>query len=365
MDLHEISACAHIRSAEDKRALWDGMKKKCRLEARKEDCNAVPTMVMASGSDSTIAAHTCTDRQAAAATSSAAAVVALAASATAPAAPAAPGPVTPAGVAGDGSSTSGGGVSSSVTPPCGDPVVTKQQILTTGPVAEVAAARGPAGAIEHHQPGQRAVITAATTVTVLRSVTDLELAVAHLRARDPRSSRGGSSGGPWDCGDGRGGGASHSLFAALARSVVYQQLATKAASAIWGRVLAVCKATSGDLLTPGQVLSTPAEQLRAAGLSGRKLEYLTGMAEAFATREGWEERLAATHDLDQLVSELTSLRGVGSWTVHMLAMFHLGLPDVLPCGDLGVRRGLQQLHKLPKLPQPKQVEDLTEAWRPY
>ncbi|GIM01496.1 hypothetical protein Vretimale_6295 [Volvox reticuliferus] len=176
----------------------------------------------------------------------------------------------------------------------------------------------------------------------------------------PSGSSGSSAGGPWD--GTRGGG---SVFAALARSVVYQQLATNAASAIWARVLSVCQAVRGDLLTPSQVLAAPGEQLRAAGLSGRKLEYLVGLAEAFAARAGWEERLAATSSLEHLVSELTPLRGVGTWTVHMLAMFHLGLADVLPSGDLGVRRGLQLLHGLSQLPTPNQVEALTEAWRPF
>lgn len=74
---------------------------------------------------------------------------------------------------------------------------------------------------------------------------------------------------------------------------------------------------------------------------------------------------AAISDVEELVSELIYLRGVGMWTVHMLAMFHLGLPDVLPYGDLGVRRGLQLLHGLSGLPAPSEVEALTEAWRPY
>ncbi|GIL67825.1 hypothetical protein Vafri_21093, partial [Volvox africanus] len=118
-------------------------------------------------------------------------------------------------------------------------------------------------------------------------------------------------------------------------------------------------------LAPSQVLEAPGEHLRAAGLSGRKLEYLLGLAEAFAAREGWEERLAATSSLEHLVSELTPLRGVGTWTVHMLAMFHLGLADVLPSGDLGVRRGLQLLYGLSQLPSPAQVEALTGDWRPF
>ncbi|KXZ48287.1 hypothetical protein GPECTOR_29g63 [Gonium pectorale] len=77
------------------------------------------------------------------------------------------------------------------------------------------------------------------------------------------------------------------------------------------------------------------------------------------------ERDPPTTNLASLVSELTALRGIGVWTVHMLAMFHLGLPDVLPVGDLGVRRGLQLLHGLPELPAPEQVEALAEAWKPY
>ncbi|GIL87901.1 hypothetical protein Vretifemale_15944 [Volvox reticuliferus] len=292
-----------------------------------------------------------------------------------------------------------------------------------------AAATGPP-AVQPSQLAATATATAATAAaaSVLRCVSDLELAVSHLRTRDattptaataatgkaaaaaeghedhslgcgkgrgdvrhpsaadcggsadavatlpaagvapggetatvaPSGSSGSSAGGPWD--GTRGGG---SVFAALARSVVYQQLATNAASAIWARVLSVCQAVRGDLLTPSQVLAAPGEQLRAAGLSGRKLEYLVGLAEAFAARAGWEERLAATSSLEHLVSELTPLRGVGTWTVHMLAMFHLGLADVLPSGDLGVRRGLQLLHGLSQLPTPNQVEALTEAWRPF
>lgn len=70
-------------------------------------------------------------------------------------------------------------------------------------------------------------------------------------------------------------------------------------------------------------------------------------------------------DLPDLMSALTPLRGVGPWSVHMLAMFHMGLPDVLPAGDLGVRRGLALLHGLQHLPEPEEAERLTEPWRPY
>ncbi|PNH04019.1 DNA-3-methyladenine glycosylase 1 [Tetrabaena socialis] len=155
------------------------------------------------------------------------------------------------------------------------------------------------------------------------------------------------------------------VFSALSRSVVYQQLATSAANAIWGRVLVACQAPTAAHLTPQRVLAAPSEALRGAGLSGRKVEYLVGMAEAFAAKAGWDEQLAATSDLEFLVSELTSIRGIGVWSVHMLAMFRMGLPDVLPYSDLGVRRGLALLHGLKELPGPAQMEAMTEAWRPY
>lgn len=127
------------------------------------------------------------------------------------------------------------------------------------------------------------------------------------------------------------------LFHELAHSIVSQQLAVRAAEAVFSRV----KALPGGL-SPESLLAADAETLRGCGLSARKVEYLRGIAQA--AREGKldEKRLSRLPDAE-LIDALVALKGVGVWTAEMLLIFHFGRRDVLSTGDLGVRRGLEML----------------------
>ncbi|WVZ99642.1 hypothetical protein U9M48_044907 [Paspalum notatum var. saurae] len=159
-------------------------------------------------------------------------------------------------------------------------------------------------------------------------------------------------------------------FHSLARSILYQQLATPAADAIYARFLALlpsasaAAAAAARAVTPAAVLALAAADLRTIGVSGRKASYLHDLAARFATGE-LSDSTVATMDEAALLAELTKVKGVGEWTVHMFMIFSLHRPDVLPCGDLGVRKGVQELYKLKALPKPEEMAALCERWRPY
>lgn len=153
-----------------------------------------------------------------------------------------------------------------------------------------------------------------------------------------------------------------SNFATLAKAIAFQQLATNAAAAIYNRVLAACSCT--DTLTPEALLAAPAGALRAAGLSERKAGYMADLARHFSDGRLSDDKIGAMEEAE-LEEALCAVKGIGLWTCHMHAMFHLGSPDVLPTGDLGVRRGMQHLYGLKELPSPTAMEAVAESWRPY
>lgn len=164
-------------------------------------------------------------------------------------------------------------------------------------------------------------------------------------------------------------------FQFLVKSIIFQQLAGSAAATIYGRFLTACgvqnvKAdpdawgTDLDCLTPSVVLALDIARLRSVGLSERKASYLQCLAQHFMDGVLSDEKITVM-DGDTLIAELTKIKGVGPWTVDMFMMFHLGRPDVLPVGDLGVRKGLQTLYSLNELPSPAEMEALTVPWRPY
>jgi DNA-3-methyladenine glycosylase II len=150
-------------------------------------------------------------------------------------------------------------------------------------------------------------------------------------------------------------------FATLVRSITYQQLATSAARAIHGRLIA---ALAGDV-TAERVLATPPETLRAAGLSGRKVESLRDLATKVA--EGTvvldPRRLARLSD-EEITARLTTVRGIGKWSADIFLMFRLRRMDVWPTGDLGVRKGYALAWAVPE-PTEKQLVPLGEPFRPY
>jgi len=147
----------------------------------------------------------------------------------------------------------------------------------------------------------------------------------------------------------------------LIRSVIYQQLAGAAANAIAGRLRG---RFGGRLPRPELLLEVPAAELCALGLSRRKAATLRAVAAAFADGSLSGRRLRRLDDAG-VVEAVTRIKGIGEWTAHMLLIFSLGSPDVLPVGDYGVRKGVMKLYGLPALPARAELEAVAEPWRPY
>ena len=149
-------------------------------------------------------------------------------------------------------------------------------------------------------------------------------------------------------------------YGTLLRSVVGQQVSTKAAAAIYDRVLAVF---DGKTPPPAELLAVDPAELRAAGLSGRKVEYVRDLAEHVVSGELELDRLAELPD-DEVITEITAVRGFGVWTAQVFCMFHLERPDVLPTGDLGIRRAVENEYGLDQLPGHDELTAIAEPWRP-
>jgi DNA-3-methyladenine glycosylase II len=150
-------------------------------------------------------------------------------------------------------------------------------------------------------------------------------------------------------------------YGALVRAIVGQQLSTKAAATIYGRL---CDRFGGRTPTPEQILADDPEQLRTVGLSRAKASYLRSLAEHVVNGELELERFDAMPD-DAVEAELVAVKGLGQWTAHMYLMFHLQRPDVLPTGDLGIRRAVERAYGLEGLPDPAQLTEIAEPWRPH
>jgi DNA-3-methyladenine glycosylase II len=150
-------------------------------------------------------------------------------------------------------------------------------------------------------------------------------------------------------------------YGALLRSIVGQQLSTKAARSIYGRLTEIF---GGHAPTPRQLLAADPERIRAAGLSNAKVAYLRDLARHVEEGTLELERLPDLPD-EEVSAQLTAIKGIGQWTADMFLMFHLRRPDVLPVGDLGIRRAVQVEYRMRKLPDPKRLERTARPWRPY
>lgn len=148
-------------------------------------------------------------------------------------------------------------------------------------------------------------------------------------------------------------------FAHLFRIVMAQQLSTKAAATIWERA---CALYQGPLPTAAETLELGSE-LRQAGLSGRKVDYVGGLAEAFISGELVAAELGDLADAE-IIERITALHGFGRWSAEMFLIFHLERPDVFSGGDLGLRRGIQWTLGLAEPPDPEQAARIAERWRP-
>jgi DNA-3-methyladenine glycosylase II len=150
-------------------------------------------------------------------------------------------------------------------------------------------------------------------------------------------------------------------FLSLARSIISQQISTKAALAIRTRLEAML---GGEGLTPAGILARSDEALRGAGLSASKLKSLRDLAEHV---HGGVIQLDEIHELpdEDVIAALVPIRGIGRWTAQMFLIFSLGRLDVLPVDDLGLRAGVQDQYGLPELPDKAVLAELAEPWRPY
>ncbi|MES2091351.1 MAG: DNA-3-methyladenine glycosylase 2 family protein [Pseudomonadota bacterium] len=156
-------------------------------------------------------------------------------------------------------------------------------------------------------------------------------------------------------------------FTTLARSIVGQQISVKAAQSVWERLLSLLSQDSLEKRTPvsvSAVLALSVDQLRTAGISVRKAEYLQDLAKHFE-----EDRVHVNHwermDDESIIEELIDIRGIGRWTAEMFLIFHLMRPNVLPLDDAGLINGISQSYFSGEPVSRAEARDIAEAWAPY
>jgi DNA-3-methyladenine glycosylase II len=151
-------------------------------------------------------------------------------------------------------------------------------------------------------------------------------------------------------------------YAALVRAIVGQQLSVKAARAIHERFVTFF---GGVEPSPQQILDADPDAMReAAGLSRAKVSFLRSLAEHVLEGSLELDKLDQLGE-DEIISELTAVKGIGEWSAHMFLMFQLKRPDVLAVGDLGIRRAAERAYGLPELPSAAELIELAEPWRPH
>jgi DNA-3-methyladenine glycosylase II len=149
-------------------------------------------------------------------------------------------------------------------------------------------------------------------------------------------------------------------FQALARAIVFQQLSTKAANTIYGRL----EECAGGTVTPEAIQNLSLGEMRRAGLSKQKIGYIRDLAEHTLSGKVDFDGLHRMSD-EEVIEVLTDIKGIGEWTAHMFLIFALRRPNVLAIGDLGIRTAVQRAYRKRKLPSPKQLEKIAESWHPY
>jgi DNA-3-methyladenine glycosylase II len=151
-------------------------------------------------------------------------------------------------------------------------------------------------------------------------------------------------------------------YGALVRSIAGQQLSTKAAYSIYTRMT---DRYGGRPPTPEEVLAEDPEEFRAAcGFSRSKVSFLRSLAEHVLSGELELHRMRDLSD-EEVIAELTAVKGIGEWTAHMFLIFHLDRPDVLAVGDLGIRAAMKRAYNLRKLPSPERMTQIARPWRPH
>ena len=150
-------------------------------------------------------------------------------------------------------------------------------------------------------------------------------------------------------------------FAALTRTIVFQQLSGRAASTILQRLYA---RYGGRAPSPRELLETADSAIRAAGISNQKTSYLRDLAARVEDGRLPVARLGRLGD-DDAIAMLTEVKGIGRWTAQVFLMFRLRRADILPDGDLGIRKAIQRAYKLRRLPDPARVQRIGAPWAPY
>ena len=152
-------------------------------------------------------------------------------------------------------------------------------------------------------------------------------------------------------------------YRALVDSIIGQQLSIKAAASIKHRFRELF---GGIFPTPEMILKKTPEELRTTGLSGAKAIYIRDLAQHIKDGKVRFDKIASQSN-ETIIAELTDVKGIGVWTVHMFLIFCIGRLDVLPVGDLGIRNGIQKLYDLKSLPTPDQIIEIAEQykWHPY
>jgi DNA-3-methyladenine glycosylase II len=190
---------------------------------------------------------------------------------------------------------------------------------------------------------------------------DLTDAIAHLRAADPVLRDLIDRIGVDSLGNRRIA-RSRDHYGALVRTIVGQQLSTRAARAIYDRLTA---RFGGRAPTPEEILADDPDDLRtSAGLSHAKVRYLRSLAEHVLDGSLELGKLGRLSD-EEVTARLTAISGIGRWSADMFLMFHLQRPDVLPVGDLGIRKAFQGVYGLTGLPEAAEMERIAEPWRPH
>ncbi|MSQ19528.1 MAG: DNA-3-methyladenine glycosylase 2 family protein [Betaproteobacteria bacterium] len=149
-------------------------------------------------------------------------------------------------------------------------------------------------------------------------------------------------------------------FQTLACSIVGQQISVKAAASVWQKVLA----TVGGTLTPVNIAATAIADLRAAGLSQRKVEYVRELADRFASRRLDPTRWDAMDD-EAIIADLTAVRGIGRWTAEMFLIFNLLRPDILPVADVGLQRAVSLHYRRGRVMSERTLRRIAEPWAPW
>jgi len=153
-------------------------------------------------------------------------------------------------------------------------------------------------------------------------------------------------------------------FGALARAILHQQLALKAAQSITRRFCQLYGPGEGRLPTPRELLRTPRRQLRSAGVSPQKMRYLRDLAAKAANGKLRLDGLGRMSD-EEIIVALTEVKGIGRWTAEMFLIFSLARPDVWAVDDLGLQLAVKNLYRLRRHPSEAKMRALAEPWRPY